>query len=153
MLTNKIYETHVYTRDLNTAIEFYQKMGLTLAHTVEERKVSFFWMGDPDKKEQMLGVWEVPADQWRSSHFAFHISIENMKKAMGWLKERGIPPREAFGKKAIEPIVHAWVPAASVYFRDLDGNSLEFLTTLPQEPKQELDMMYLSEWEKLHQSI
>lgn len=153
MLTNKIYETHVYTKNLHASIEFYQKIGLTLAYTVEDRKVAFFWMGDPCKKEQMLGVWEVPADQWQSSHFAFHISIENMKKAIGWLKERGISPREAFGKKATEPIVHTWMPAASIYFRDFDGNSLEFLTILPHEPKPELGIMYLSEWEKLHQSI
>ena len=53
----------------------------------------------------------------------------------------------AFGKEPKEPIVHTWMPAAAVYFRDRDGNGLEFITRRLDEPKPEMALMYLSEWE------
>lgn len=149
MLTKNLYETHVYTKNLDEAISFYKKIGLTLAYTIKERKVAFFWIGDAENKEQMLGVWEVPAEQWRRSHFAFRVTKEEIVTAIAWLAERGISPRPSFGKEATEPLVHTWMPAASVYFQDLDGNSLEFLAVLPEPPQPEHGVLYLSEWEKI----
>jgi lactoylglutathione lyase len=148
---HKLYETHIFTKDLDAAISFYQNIGLSLAHYIKERKVAFFWIGDSNKKEHMLGVWEVPAEKWIGNHFAFHISLEEMKSIKEWMKSHGILPRKEFGKEPIEPIVHTWMPAASIYFDDPDGNSLEFISVLPQNPRPELDMMYLSEWFALHE--
>jgi lactoylglutathione lyase len=47
-------------------------------------------------------------------------------------------------------LCHTWVLAASVYFQDPDGNSLEFIHVLPQKPDANTQMMYLSEWEKMN---
>ncbi|WP_285518314.1 VOC family protein [Thermolongibacillus altinsuensis] len=133
---------------IDVAISFYQKIGLSLAHYIKERKVAFFWIGDANKKEQMLGVWEVPVEKWRGNHFALHIPLDDMKNIKEWMESRGILPKKEFGK---EPIVHTWMPAASIYFDDPDGNSLEFISILPHEPRPELDVMYLSEWYALHE--
>ncbi len=43
----------------------------------------------------------------------------------------------------------SWMPAASVYFDDPDGHSLEFITMLPDRPRPELGMIPLSEWRSL----
>jgi len=150
-MIRKIYETHILTQNLQKAITFYEKLGLTLAHYMEERNVAFFWIGDPSEKQQMLGVWEVTSERFRKNHFAFQISLKEMKSIFNWLKEKGITPKAEFGKEPIEPIVFSWMPAASIFFDDLDGNSLEFIALLPDKPQPEHDIMYLSEWEKLVQ--
>jgi hypothetical protein len=40
-----------------------------------------------------------------------------------------------------EPVVLAWMPAASLYLRDPDGNMLEFLSMLPNSPQPELGIV------------
>ncbi|RLQ92269.1 VOC family protein [Falsibacillus albus] len=149
MMPGTLYETHVKTKNLETAIDFYKKLGMDLAHTIEERRVAFFWFDRNNKKGQMLGVWEVPDEDFRTSHFAFKVSYEGIVNAKDWLLERGIEPRDAFGLEPVEPMVHTWMPAAALYFHDPDGNSLEFLCVLPERKNAESDVLYLSEWEKL----
>lgn len=146
MKNAKLYETHVYTRNLENAISFYQNLDLELAFVINERKVAFFWLGDGAKKEQMLGVWEVPAEEFRRSHFAFYVTYEELVKVPEFLNQKGIQLNPSFGLDPIEPIVHTWMPAASYYFSDLDGNSLEYVTVLEGEPKPELGVVHLSTW-------
>jgi len=38
------------------------------------------------------------------------------------------------------------MPAASVYFRDPDGNMLEYISMLEKEPRPELGIIPWSEW-------
>ena len=45
-----------------------------------------------------------------------------------------------------EPVVLAWMPAASVYFRDPDNNLLEFITMLTDPPRPDLGVLSWSEW-------
>ena len=40
-----------------------------------------------------------------------------------------------------EPVVLGWMPAASLYLRDPDGNMLEFLSMLPNSPQPELGIV------------
>lgn len=40
------------------------------------------------------------------------------------------------------------MPAASLYFLDYDGNKLEFISLLSNEPNELGYVPYLSEWEK-----
>ncbi len=47
---------------------------------------------------------------------------------------------------AEEPVVLAWMPAASLYFRDPDGNMLELLSMLPDPPQPELGIVSWSRW-------
>ena len=149
MMTNHLYETHIKTKDLKRSIEFYERLGMKLAHIGKTRKAAFLWFGNSEEKKQMLGIWEVPLEKYVDSHFAFGVSLEEITNAISWLKERNIEPRPDFGLEPIEPIIHTWMPAASVYFYDPDGNSLEFIHVLSDEPNKELNVMYLSEWQKL----
>jgi catechol 2,3-dioxygenase-like lactoylglutathione lyase family enzyme len=146
MKNAKLYETHVYTRNLENAISFYQKLDLELAYVINERRVAFFWLGDGAIKEQMLGVWEVPAEEFKRSHFAFYVTYEELVKVPEFLAQKGIQLNPSFGLDPSEPVVHAWMPAASYYFSDLDGNSLEYVTVLEDEPKPELGVVHLTTW-------
>ena len=143
-MIKSIYETHLEVTDIEQAIIFYEKLGLHVALKLEERKAAFLYVG---KDKQMLGLWQVPEDKdVNKRHFAFGVDLEFLKKSLNWLKECGIEPKQAFGKEPIEPIVHTWMPAASVYFEDLDGNELELISLLEGEPESEPRIVYLSEW-------
>ncbi|MGD6845598.1 VOC family protein [Bacillus infantis] len=148
-----LYETHVSTKNLSNAVQFYQELQLELAYTVEERRAAFFWLGDPSRKEQMLGIWEVPEDRFTPSHFAFSVSLNDLLEVPAYLARKGIELSPSFGLDASEPIVHPWMPAASFYFKDLDGNSLEYIAVLDQEPKQDLPALHLSKWIELNNSL
>ena len=62
------------------------------------------------------------------------------------LKEKGIKPLSFFGLETTEPSVICWMPAASVYFRDPDGHTLEYLTMLDKEPRPDLGIISWSKW-------
>lgn len=49
------------------------------------------------------------------------------------------------------PIVQRWMPAASVYFLDCDGNKLEFISMLHENPDELEYASYLSVWNAEHQ--
>ncbi|MGG3469534.1 VOC family protein [Neobacillus pocheonensis] len=149
MKTAKLYETHVYSKNLEKSIEFYQSLDLELAYVIHERRVAFFWLGEPGTKEQMLGVWEVPEDQFFKKHFAFTISLEELLDLPQFLAGKGINLRPSFGLDESEPVVHAWMPAASYYFEDPDGNSLEYISVLEGTPQPELGAIHFSKWNQL----
>ncbi|WP_171910626.1 VOC family protein [Rossellomorea aquimaris] len=143
-----LYEAHLPVSDMQSSIEFYQKLGLELAY--ESEKVSFVWI---EKGKSWLGLWE--ADQvnipYHASirHIAFHVEAEDIIKAKGWLKERGIEVREAFGfSPERQPLVLPNNPQAHacLYFKDPDGNSLEFIAPLRLDHVEEFEMMTLEDW-------
>ncbi len=144
-----IFETHVYTTDLTQAMAFYGgALGLHLAHVVLERRIAFYWMGTHGTA--MLGVWEVPADQWRRSHFAFRIAADEIPSAADRLQAAGIPMLDFFGKATKDPTVHTWMPACGIFFRDPDGNSLEFVAMLPDAGDLTQAVVPLSVWCEQH---
>jgi len=146
-MIKNLYETHLQVKNLNTSIEFYNKLGLELSLLIEDRRIAFFYIG---KKRQLLGLWEVPdGNEVSRRHFAFGTDLDLLKKSIDWLKERGIEPVKTFGKEPIEPIVHTWMPAAAIYFNDPDGNELEFIAWLPDEPHNLGYAIYLSEWDEM----
>ncbi|PFN05813.1 MULTISPECIES: VOC family protein [Bacillus cereus group] len=146
-MIQNIYETHIHVRNLEKAIDFYQnKLGLNLGRKLSKRRVAFFWIGE--NKEQMLGLWEVPAtESMELKHFAFGVKLDFLKQSKKWLEDRGIEVVGSQGKCNKEPIVQRWMPAASVYFMDYDGNKLEFISILYDEPDELEYASYLSEWE------
>jgi hypothetical protein len=42
------------------------------------------------------------------------------------------------------------MPAAAVYFRDPDGNLLEFIAMLPEQPRADLGVLPWRMWEFIH---
>ncbi len=151
IMIQSIFETHLHVRNLEKAIDFYQnKLGLTLAKKLLKRRVVFFWVGE--NKKQMLGLWEVHTnEEFETKHFAFRVDLDFLKNAKLWLEKRGIEVVGSQGKGNREPIVQRWMPAASVYFLDCDGNKLEFISMLHDDPDELEYATYLSEWDAEHQ--
>ncbi|PLR66927.1 VOC family protein [Bacillus sp. UMB0893] len=141
-----LYETHVETINLEKAIAFYQNLELELAAVIKERRAAFFWIGNPSNKEQMLGIWEVPAEKFTPSHFAFRLSYEELLKVPEFLSAKGIELSPAFGLDASEPVVYAWMQSARIYIKDPDNNSLEYITILEGKSNLQSGTVHLSKW-------
>ena len=143
-----LYETHLTVKNLARSIEFYSnRLGFELAHLLPEEAGAFFWIGG--RERSMLGLWAMRRPPVRVQlHIAFSVTLEDAIKAVELLRSRGIVPRDGdSGAEIFEPVVRPWMPAASVYFSDPDGHSLEYIAILPQKPRPELSgIMPLSEW-------
>ncbi|MHA3916574.1 VOC family protein [Halovulum sp. GXIMD14793] len=128
-----IYETHLPVRDLSRSVAFYRdQLGLTLATSLPERKVAFFWIGG--KGNGMLGLWESGSGPlWMSLHFAFRSTKDMLLRSCQELKAVGIDPLGFHGEPVSEPVVIGWMPALSIYFKDPDGHSVEMLHVLDEE--------------------
>jgi lactoylglutathione lyase len=141
-----LFEGHLPVTDLRRAMTFYgEALGLEQAQFFPERRVAFYWIGGPGKS--MLGLWEegkMPPRQ--SLHLAFRVSLADLLQAAQVLHQAGIAPLDFDGHPAKEPVVLAWMPAASLYFHDPDGNLLEFLAMLEDEPKPEMGVVSWSQW-------
>ena len=141
-----LFEAHLTVSDLDRAVAFYRDLlFLPLARVFPDRKVAFFWIGAPGKA--MLGLWEastVPINV--SLHVAFQVALSDLHDAPARLQKAGIQPRDLGGLPTLEPVVLAWMPAASVYFHDPDNNLLEFITMLTDPPRPDLGVLPWSDW-------
>ena len=61
-------------------------------------------------------------------------------------------PLDSWGHPTNEPLVLGWMPAASLYFRDPDGNMLELLAMLSDHPQPELGIVGWSRWNEIRES-
>lgn len=143
-----LFETHLTVVDLERSMAFYgEQLGLELASHFEQRRVAFYWVGAPG--HQMLGLWEVgSAPQRMSLHTAFRVALPDLLVAPRKLKEIGIAPLDFANNLTDEPVVLAWMPAASLYFHDPDGNLLEYLSMLPEPPRPELGVLGWTAWQQ-----
>ena len=101
----------------------------------------------------MLGLWCIHSSPIRLRlHIAFVAKLEDVIKSVAMLREKGITPRSGGGGSEIhEPSVFPWMPAASVYFDDPDGHSLEYICILPDTPRPGMSgTMTLSAWRALN---
>jgi hypothetical protein len=99
----------------------------------------------------MLGLWEGGSSPQRISlHLAFRASLTDLLEAPAKLRAASVIPLDFWGQPADEPTVHSWMPAASIYFRDPDGNLLEYLSMLPVPPRPETGSITWSQWEQAH---
>jgi catechol 2,3-dioxygenase-like lactoylglutathione lyase family enzyme len=144
-----LFEAHLTVSDLDRSIAFYRDvLGLPLAYRLAARNVAFFWVPSSDKA--MLGLWCIGTSPLRLRlHIAFDVALPRVFESVAALRRAGITPRSGGGDQPIEePVVLAWMPAASVYFDDPDGHSLEFISMLDETPRPELGRVSWSEWRR-----
>jgi catechol 2,3-dioxygenase-like lactoylglutathione lyase family enzyme len=136
-------------RDLERSIAFYRDtLGLTLAHVIPKRKVAFFWVPTSDKA--MLGLWCIGTSPLQMRlHIAFDVALEDVIGSVAKLRVAGLTPHDGSGKAIDEPVVLCWMPAASVYFDDPDGHSLEYIAMLPDRPRPDLVRVAWSQWQRM----
>jgi lactoylglutathione lyase len=141
-----LFEAHLTVKDLQRSMRFFgDALGLELAQVFPERKVAFYWVGRPG--DAMLGLWEAGMGPQRMNlHVAFSVDLDNLLQAAEKLRKSNIVPLNFAGEPTDEPIVFAWMPAASIFFNDPDGNLLEFLSMLPDAPQCNLGVVRWSRW-------
>jgi lactoylglutathione lyase len=142
----RLFETHLTASDLQRSIGFYRNVvGLELAFEASERNFAFFWIGEPG--QSMLGLWSLGMTPLGLTlHLAFDVALDDLLDAPKRLIANGIKPLSFFGVETLEPSVICWMPAASVYFRDPDGHTLEYLTMLDKKARPDLGIIPWSEW-------
>lgn len=144
-------------------------LGLELGLHQNERGAAFYWIGRD--RNAMLGLWEKPpwvntggnglppqrakaaggpadADEVLPQHLAFAVDFPDLKTAIDHLNQRGVELRDFFDRVTDEPSVFGWIPAASIYFNDVDGHLLEFIARLEGEPAPEVAVVSLAEWRR-----
>jgi lactoylglutathione lyase len=141
-----LFEAHLTVGDLERSMAFFgDTLGLKLARVFPDRRAAFYWIGGPGSS--MLGLWETgPAPQRMSLHVAFTVELSDLLNAPQRLRAANVAPLDFDGNPTDEPVVLAWMPAASLYFHDPDGNLLEFLTMLPEASRPELGIVKWTEW-------
>jgi lactoylglutathione lyase len=141
-----LFETHLPVAELDRSVAFYRDVvGLPVAYQLPERDAAFLWCGEPGNS--MLGLWSVGSMPMALSlHVAFDVSLEEVIDAPARMRELCVTPFDFFGHETEEPSVIGWMPAASVFFRDPDGHSLEYLAMLDSEPRPERGIVAWSEW-------
>lgn len=146
-----IYETHLPVADLERATAFYvEKLGFDAAGPP-----GFLFLHGGDQR-WMLGLYEAPPRErrhQRERHVSFRVPEAEADGMVDWLRARGIepahPPSAPREKPMAEPVVFGWMPAAAVFFDDIDGNLLELIADLSAAPRPDVGYLPLSEWRKI----
>ena len=142
-----LYETHIYVADLDHSRHFYEDLlGLKVGWINLAQRRLLYWVGAPGNA--MLGVREVPKEQIFWQHFAFEVTMDDMRNAVSFLKSTGI---KCYNKldQGEYPQVFGWMPAVAVYFDDPDGHLLEFISMLPDSPRPDLGLLSWEQWDRL----
>lgn len=148
-----LYEAHLPVRNLEVSIPFYESLGLKLYNRYEN--TAFFWIVE---EQSWLGLWE--GEEYTTPyhpslrHIAFQVDFEFLHTSTQWLKDRSIEPVPFGNRITTEPFVRPNQGNASIYFKDPDDNSIEFISFIdvPDELKHITKKLSLEEWNTLSQS-
>ncbi|MGO8655519.1 VOC family protein, partial [Rhizobium ruizarguesonis] len=58
-----------------------------------------------------------------------------------------VEPLGFAGEPVTEPVVLGWMPALSIYFKDPDGHSIEFINVLDDIPDRSFGVRPFSAWQ------
>lgn len=143
-----LFEAHISVRDFERAVAFYRDVvGLELGIAQPERPAAFFWVGG--RGRSMMGIFGAGSGPLpKQHHVAFQVKLEDVLAAPQRLRSAGITPRGGGREPITEPIVFPWMPAASVFFDDPDGNILEYICMLADPPQPEPGPVSWSEWQR-----
>ncbi len=149
-LIKGIYEAHLPVKNLDTSLDFYQKLGLKIAW--RDEKIAFLWI---DEGRSWLGLWE--GEEYKIPyhvalrHIAFEVSYEDLKNSLFWLDTIQVEAVPKGNRESVEPFVRPYQGNGSVYFKDPDGNSLELIcyVEVPDHLKHITDKLSFEEWEEL----
>ena len=149
-----LFEAHIIVSDMRRSIAFYRDVvGLEVGLLQPERPAAFFWVGGYGRS--MMGLFTLEGQpltmRQQQLHVAFQVTLEDVLTAPERLRSVGVTPLGGRKEAIDEPVVFAWMPAASVFFDDPDGNFLEYISMLPDPPRPELGVVSWSDWQAAHQ--
>lgn len=151
-----LYEVHLPTTDLHRALDFYTDVLGFRPGFGNPTDGGMLLLFDDEGTRWMLGLYEVDGVEHRHPaeyHVSFRVAESDADRMVSWLEARGVepvhPPNAPIQGPMDEPIVHGWLPAAAVFFRDPDGHLLELIVDLPEPPRPDFDYRPLSEWRAL----
>ncbi len=121
-------------------------MGMVRFTALGQRKrISFACFGRGAKKVAEADFHQTQRERGQAE--------EDVDQMVHHLREHGIepvhPPTAPVQGPMLEPIVHGWMPAAAVFFRDPDGHLLELIAELSEAPRPNFIYRSLSEWRTL----
>jgi catechol 2,3-dioxygenase-like lactoylglutathione lyase family enzyme len=148
-----LYEVHLPVSDVNRAIEFYVgKLGFELGYRIGDANALLTYTDG--QARWMLGLFKVESapqhkgPDWH--HISFRVAEQDVDQMVSFLCERGIETVHPVGAPVQgpmkEPIVHGWMPAAAVFFKDPDGHLLELIADLSDAPRPDVLYEPLSDW-------
>jgi len=142
----RLFEAHLPVADLDASVAFYRdRIGLELAHMMPARQVAFFWIGP--RGSGMIGLWGAGAGPQKTTmHVAFATAVEDVIAAPQILRSAGIAALDFNGQSTDEPVILAWMPAVSIFFRDPDGHLLEYIAMLAEDPRPDIGVVAWREW-------
>lgn len=146
-----LFEAHITVSDVERSVAFYRDVvGLELGIAQPERPAAFFWVGG--RGRSMMGIFGPGSSGHlqKSHHVAFQVKLDDVLAAPRRLRAAGITPFGGRREPIDEPIVFPWMPAASVFFDDPDGNVLEYIAMLPDPPRPEPGPLSWSEWQAIY---
>ena len=151
-----LYEVHLPVTDIDRSVDFYVGKLEFEPGFGGRHGSSTLLIYNNGEARWMLGLFRVDTVVHRNAaeyHVSFRVAEKDVDRMIPYLVEREIvplhPPTAPIQGPMSEPIVHGWMPAASVFFKDPDGHLLEIIAELNQAPRPEVLYQPLSEWRRL----
>ncbi|MGH2372013.1 MAG: VOC family protein [Gemmatimonadales bacterium] len=150
----RLFEDHISVRDLDRSLRFNcdvlgMGVGFQQSPSPEGMGGALLWVGG--RGCSMLGLYSL-GSTWpltiMQHHTAFEVALDDLFRAPQQLRAAGVTPLGGRREPIDRPIVFTWMPAASVFFDDPDGNVLEYIAMLDCQPQPDLGLVLSwSEWE------